>query len=111
MRSLSCLLLLFTVGVLPPPAQATDQAVLQARQYDQIRRSIRPEQKMRALKYGMEAVVQECLKERGYVRFRLTEAQRKTLAKFDRGTDERRRFLHGLASDAAVLEAQAVQTS
>lgn len=92
-------------------AQALDQMVMQARQYDQIRRSIRPEQKMRALKYGMEAVVQDCLKERGYVRFRLTEEQRKTLAKLDRGSDERRRFLHGLASDPAVLEAQARQSS
>ncbi len=90
------------------PAQAMDAMVVQARQYEQIRRSIRPEQKMRALKDGMEAVVQDCLRERGYVQFRLTDEQRETLSHLDRGSEQRREFLYRLASNADVLHAQAV---
>ena len=89
-------------------AQAMDAMVVQARQYDQIRRSIRPEQKMRALKDGMEAVVQDCLRERGYVEFRLTDEQREMLSHLDRGSEERREFLYRLASNASVLETQKV---
>lgn len=95
-----------------PNASATDIAALgaeQARRYEQIRRSIRPEQKMRALKNGLEAVVADCLRERGYVEFRLTEAQREALSHLARGSDERRAFLHSLASDPAVIEAQGLE--
>jgi hypothetical protein len=90
-------------------AQAMDAMIVQARQYEQIRRSIRPEQKMRALKQGMEAVVQDCLRERGYVQFRLTDDQREMLAKLDRGSDERREYLYSLASNPEVLNAQALE--
>jgi hypothetical protein len=91
------------------PAQAMDALVIQARQYEQIRRSIRPEQKVRALKQGMEAVVQDCLRERGYVQFRLTDDQREMLAKLDKGSDERREYLYSLASNPEVLNAQALE--
>jgi hypothetical protein len=87
---------------------ATSRGVEQARQYEQVRRSIRPERRMDELKRGMVAVVEACLRERGYVRFRLTEDQRETLSRLDRGSDERREYLHGLASSAAVLDAQAL---
>src|SRR5688572_3949463 len=90
------------------PAQATDMAIGQARQYEQIRRSIRPEKRMDELKQGMVGVVQACLMERGYVQFRLTDEQREALSGLDRGSDERRAFLHRLASNPAVLEAQAL---
>lgn len=90
--------------------QAMDMMVVQARQYEQIRRSIRPEQKMRALKDGMEAVVQDCLRERGYVQFRLTDEQREMLATLHRGSEERREFLYRLASNPDVLEAQALES-
>jgi hypothetical protein len=92
-------------------AQAMDAMVVQARQYEQIRRSIRPEQKMRALKNGMEAVVEDCLKDRGYVHFRLTEAQRETLSHLDSGSEERREYLYRLASNADVLDAQALPSA
>jgi hypothetical protein len=91
-------------------AQTMDGVVLQARQYEQIRRSIRPERRMRELKQGLETVVEDCLKERGYVEFRLTDEQREMLSHLDRGSDERREFLHSLASNPEVLEAQALTT-
>jgi hypothetical protein len=84
----------------------TSRGVEQARQYEQVRRGIRPERRMEELKRGMTAIVQDCLRERGYVQFRLTDEQREALSKLRRGSDERREFLHSLASDRAVLEAQ-----
>jgi len=89
-------------------AQATDMMVIQARQYDQIRRGIRPEKRMEELKLGLEGVVQQCLRERGYVQFRLTDAQREALSEFDRGSDERRAFLHSLASNPEIIASQPV---
>ncbi len=89
-------------------AQTMDGVIMQARQYEQIRRSIRPERRIEELKRGMEAVVGDCLRERGYVRFRLTEDQRKMLIKPDRGSEDRRAFLYRLASDGAVLASQAL---
>jgi hypothetical protein len=90
---------------------ATSRGVEQARQYEQVRRSIRPERRMEELKQGMVAVVEDCLRERGYVRFRLTDDQREALSRLDRGSDERRQFLHSLASNAAVLDAQALPSA
>jgi len=90
------------------PAQSLDMMVVQARQYEQIRRSIRPEQKMRALKSGMEAVVEDCLRERGYIQFRLTDEQSDMLAHLDRGSEERREYLYHLASNPDVLTEQAL---
>jgi hypothetical protein len=88
------------------PEEAAYAAGGQAHQYERIRRSIRPEQKMRALKQGMVAVVEDCLRDRGYVRFRLTDEQRETLSRLDRGSEERREFLYRLASNPDVLAAQ-----
>ena len=47
-----------------------------------------------------------CLRERGYRQFRLTDDQRRQLRRLRHGTDERRAFLHSLASNPRVLEAQ-----
>jgi hypothetical protein len=96
----------------PPSASVEDAAAMgaeQARRYEQIRRSIRPEQRMKELKEGMVAVVEDCLAERGYIKFRLTEDQSAALADLDRGSDERRAFLYGLASNPDVLDAQALE--
>lgn len=89
-------------------AQTMDGVVVQARQYEQIRRSIRPDKRAQELKQGMEAVVGDCLRERGYVQFRLTDDQQDMLSHLDRGSDERRQFLHALASNPDVLGAQAL---
>jgi hypothetical protein len=93
---------------LPIASPATDMMVERARQYEQIRSGIRPERRMDELKQGMVSVVEQCLQDRGYVRFRLTEEQRRALRKLDRGSDERREYLFQLASNPAVLEAQAL---
>jgi hypothetical protein len=88
-------------------AQTMDGVIIQANRYEQIRRSIRPEKQAKDLKRGMEAVVGDCLRERGYVQFRLTDDQRETLSHLDRGSEERREFLYRLASNADILHAQA----
>jgi hypothetical protein len=56
----------------------------------------------------LQAVVDSCLTERGYQRFRLTSAQMRTLRGLARGSAERELYLHSLGSDARVLSAQAV---
>jgi hypothetical protein len=73
---------------------------------EQIRSSIRPEKQMRDLHAGLVGVVESCLTERGYSRFSLTEGQRARLGKLKKGSAERHRFLHSLASDADVLRRQ-----
>lgn len=93
---------------LPSASPAMTMMVDRALQYEQIRRGIRPERRMDELKQGMVSVVELCLQDRGYVQFRLTDEQRETLSDLDKGSDERRAFLHRLASNPAVLEAQAL---
>ena len=56
----------------------------------------------------LENALETCLAGRGYVKFRLTDRQFRQLKKLPVGSLERREFLHGLASDPAVLTEQAV---
>lgn len=77
-----------------------------ARRYGQIESSVRPELRIAQLRIRMQQLVDDCLVERGYSRFRLTESQRKQLARLKKGTPERHHFLHALAADPAVLERQ-----
>jgi hypothetical protein len=79
-----------------------------AQRNEQIRSSIRPEKLMKELKQGLVGVVETCLLDRGYSQFRLTESQARALSKLERGSDERRHFLHALAADPAVLADQPV---
>ena len=79
-----------------------------ARNYGQIEASVRPERQIRELRESMQSVVDICLAQRGYVKFQLTEEQRDALGHLRKGSDERRHYLHMLASDATVLERQAV---
>jgi hypothetical protein len=55
--------------------------------------------------------LEQCLTERGYVKFKLTKGQARHLKKLEAGSLERRQYLHGLASDSAVLKAQALADS
>jgi hypothetical protein len=77
-----------------------------ARRYGQIEASVRPERQIRELRQAMQSVVDICLTRRGYVKFRLTEEQRDQLGHLRKGSLERRRYLHMLASDPQVLRAQ-----
>lgn len=57
----------------------------------------------------MQTKVDDCLKGRGYIRFRLTDAQRKHLAHLHLGSPERQAYLHMFATDPGVLRTQAMQ--
>ena len=66
----------------------------------------RPREKMAEIKTVLVDQVGLCLKERGYRRFTLTDEQARRLGKLRRGSDERRTYLHELATDPKVLDAQ-----
>jgi hypothetical protein len=78
---------------------------------EQIRSSIRPQKLMNELQQGLVGVVEQCLIERGYVQFRLTESQSKQLSRLKSGSPERHQFLHALASDPKVLDVQAIPSA
>jgi hypothetical protein len=92
--------------------EATDGMLLDfieiARRYAQIENAVRPQMQVLQLRDRMQDVVDNCLIDRGYSQFRLTEAQRKQLSKLKKGTAERHHFLHDLASDPQVLQTQAL---
>ncbi len=50
----------------------------------------------------------QCLIDHGYHRFRLTDDQRKHLEKLKVGSDARHAYLHRLAADPEILQAQAM---
>lgn len=73
---------------------------------EQIRAGIRPERRMKELHVALVDVVETCLEQRGYSRFTLTQEQRDALGKLKKGSPERHRYMHSLASDANVLRTQ-----
>jgi hypothetical protein len=56
----------------------------------------------------IKAALDQCLIEKGYRQFRLSDAQRKKLAKLPTGSLERHTYLHSLASNPDILTRQAV---
>ena len=56
----------------------------------------------------LQSVVDSCLTERGYQRFRLTSAQSRALRHLPQGSAEREQYLHRLGSDAQVLHTQSI---
>ena len=85
-------------------AQAGEYYANAARTVD----STRPREKMAELKAVLGDRYAACLTERGYRRFTLTDEQARRLSKLRHGSDERRTYLHDLAADPKVLDAQAV---
>lgn len=73
-----------------------------------IREAARADLRFKEVKKIMEDQVAACLIRAGYSRFRMTEDQRAKLRKLKPGSTERRQYVHALASDAAVLKAQAI---
>lgn len=67
-----------------------------------------PAERMKAVGNLMQARVDECLKGRGYVHFKLTDSQRKHLSRLHLGSAERHIFLYQLGTDPDVLKAQAM---
>jgi hypothetical protein len=54
----------------------------------------------------LQAVIDKCLTERGYVRIALTSNQRKHLARLRRGSAERTAYLHAVDTDPTVIDQQ-----
>ena len=91
-----------TIGSAPDPVAAGAQYASEAAS---IRAAARPEKQVQAVKQLMFSVMQQCMIDHGYTRFALTEEQRTQWSALA-DAQERRVFLHKLASDAAVLEQQ-----
>jgi hypothetical protein len=92
----------------PASTDSIDQMVLYANQQQHIVESVRPEQRFRSIKRTLLSETEQCLSDRGYSKFRLTDEQQHQLRKLKFGSDERRAYLYGLASNAAVLQTQQV---
>ena len=86
----------------------TDQASMMAPNLDISRTAsaYRAERQIRNLSDLQYETLSNCLRQLGYRQFRLTRDQQRQLRRLDRGSDERRAYLHSLGSDAAVLERQ-----
>lgn len=83
------------------------EAIKFANTQQRILHSARPEQQFDDIRDLLQSTVDQCLAARGYSRFELTEDQRHAIAKLKIGSEARRTFLYRLASDPAVLAAQA----
>jgi len=66
------------------------------------------EQSMRQIHAWQVAVLEGCLRGLGYRKFALTPSQRSMLKRLPLRSEKRRAFLHGLASNPAVLASQAI---
>jgi hypothetical protein len=60
------------------------------------------------VKDQLQAVIDKCLVERGYVPIQLTSDQARGLHKFKQHSPERTAYLHAIDSDAAVIAGQSV---
>lgn len=69
--------------------------------------SVNPRQGIKDIKQFQLDLVAKCLLDHGYHRFRLTDDQRKHLEKLKIGSDARHAYLHKLAADPDILQAQA----
>jgi len=87
-----------------------NNSIEQAAQYADIQQHIiegvRPDERMRNIKKTLVANDQQCLVQRGYSKFVLTDDQRRALHKLKDGSDARRAYLYNLASNPAVLQNQ-----
>ena len=79
---------------------ATEQALM-------VRR-LRPEKRLSEVQGVMLNTTEQCLTRLGYRQFTLTRDQSRRLGRLRVGTPERHVYLHALASDPAVLEAQSI---
>ncbi len=75
-------------------------------QHQRMIQRFRPEQRLAQVQTLLVTQTERCLFDRGYHPFRLTKAQEKALRRLKPGTPARHAYLHGLAADPAVLQAQ-----
>ena len=92
----------------PAGQAAASNAVQPGSQVMNVVEFTRPQHRINQVRDLMRVAMDACLTELGYSRFRLTDAQREQLSHLRYGRPERHAFLHRLASDPAVLAAQAV---
>jgi hypothetical protein len=83
-------------------SEATNYGISYQRAYDKYRPDVQYEEAKAIQKASLET----CLKQRGYVRFALTDDQQERLRHLHRGSYERRQYLYQLGTDPAVLEHQ-----
>lgn len=92
----------------PSGPAAASNAVQPGSQVMNVVEFTRPQHRINQVRALMRVTMDACLTELGYSRFRLTDAQREELSRLRYGRPERHAFLHRLASDPAILAAQAV---
>src|SRR5205823_3815090 len=90
----------------PASTDAVDQMQRYAANQAHVIEGVRPEERFHNIKQTLEDRTGQCLQQRGYSRFVLTDDQRKALRKLKPGSDERRAYLYSLASNPAVLQGQ-----
>jgi hypothetical protein len=98
-------------GTGPSSTDSVDQMVEYANQRQHIVESVRPEQRFHNIKRMLVDRTGQCLANRGYSKFRLTEEQRHQLRKLKFGSDQRRVYLYNLGSNPTVLQTQGVAAS
>lgn len=91
---------------LPPSLTREDPVEKLARDYALNGLKSRPEPRVKALQRVLVDQVETCLAEKGYVRFTLTSAQAAELGGYRKGSQERFRYLHALASRETVIQQQ-----
>jgi len=70
--------------------------------------SVRPEQRFRNIKQTLQTTTDNCLVNRGYSKFYLTDDQRHQLRKLKAGSEQRHNYLYSLASNPVVLDHQRI---
>ena len=95
-------------GTGPAQTDSVDQMVQYANQQQHIVDSVHAEQRFHSIKRTLLARDEQCLVQRGYSKFQLTDEQRHRLRKLKSGSDERRAYLYSLASNPVVLQSQRV---
>jgi hypothetical protein len=93
-------------GTGPDLTNAVDQLAAYAQEQQHIVDSIRPDERIKNIKKALVTNDEQCLVQRGYSKFVLTDDQRHALSKLKAGSDRRRAYLYGLATNPNVLESQ-----
>ncbi|WP_066724377.1 hypothetical protein [Sphingomonas pituitosa] len=83
-----------------------DRAIQIANDSSRIVERTRPAQRMKEVRTLLQDTVSSCLRARGYAQFQLTPEQQRHLRALRPGSPARHAYLHGLASDPAILAAQ-----
>jgi hypothetical protein len=90
----------------PASTDSIDQMVLYANQQQRIVENVRPDRRYRSIKQILLSRTDQCLAQRGYSKFVLTDEQRHALRKLKAGSEQRREYLYRLASNPVILQSQ-----